>query len=675
MSALPRFLRACVRVERPLRRGAGFVRRARRLVCLIGWCLTLAAGAGTVAYAEAPKPIEPALTLARFGEVHPAGWILREMRADLDSGLAGHFADISDTVNQNRFANRSGSSTDGEPYWWSGEHEGYYADGLFRLAWLAGDDAVKQAAIRRLEEVLDAQDADGYIGIYPPAQRFSTTAADDAELWTQSRIFQALLAWYEATGERRILAAVERAVRLTLAEYRGKSYFGRPGIVTGGGVSHGVGFADTLEWLYRLTRQDVYRRGYLWLYGDYAAGKARDSDLTPANLIDANKVWTSHTPHIAESLAMPAIAFAYGGPAQYEQAADNVLGKLRRFSNPGGGPVGDESVRGRDGAFDLTSEYCSMTETIASLNRLAQYRDVMQTADIAERIALNDAQGARLHPAATGVSYLTADNRLEAEQTSVYGDRLLFSAAHQVAPCCALNSTRMLPYYVEGMWLKQTTRPGLVARLYGPSTLETTLKDASVEVVEETDFPFSDKLRFIVYSDEPVKFTLTLRIPAYAHEASVVAPHDKKVVRLVDRFEVSGRWVPGDSVALDLAFRVYRMQDSEGEQALAYGPLLFALPVDAIATPGRVTQAHGAATGILFRDTSFVAKTRPLSYRLAADARFAPQALTDGDALDPWTRPPLGLSGMLVAPDGAAVKVMLRPLGSTLLRETGFPTQ
>ncbi len=226
MSALPRFLRTCVRVERPLRRGAGFVRRARRLVCLIGWCLTLAAGAGTVAYAEAPKPIEPALTLARFGEVHPAGWILREMRADLDNGLAGHFADISDTVNQNRFANRSGSSTDGEPYWWSGEHEGYYADGLFRLAWLAGDDAVKQAAIRRLEEVLDAQDADGYIGIYPPAQRFSTTAADDAELWTQSRIFQALLAWYEATGERRILVAVERAVRLTLAEYRGKAISG-----------------------------------------------------------------------------------------------------------------------------------------------------------------------------------------------------------------------------------------------------------------------------------------------------------------------------------------------------------------------------------------------------------------------------------------------------------------
>ncbi len=195
--------------------------------------------------------------------------------------------------------------------------------------------------------------------------------------------------------------------------------------------------------------------------------------MFPNYLSDPNRLWYTHTPHIAEALSVPEIAYAYSGSSAYAHAADEVLDKLQRHSNPGGGPVGDEAVSGHIGAFGLMSEYCSMTETIASLNRLAQYRDAMATGDISERIALNAAQGARLHTAATAVSYLSSDNRLSATQTSEYFDRPLYSASHQSAACCSLNSARLLPYYVEGMWLKETARAGLVARLYGPSTLDT----------------------------------------------------------------------------------------------------------------------------------------------------------------------------------------------------------
>jgi hypothetical protein len=393
--------------------------------------------------AHADTALSPALTLTHFGETKPSGWMLRQMQADLNDGLAGHYTEISDTVNMRQFENQAADVPDaaGEPGWWLGEHEGYYADGLFRLAWLAGGQSVRDAAIARLEDVLAVQNSDGYIGVYPVNDRFGNQDPNDGELWTQSRMFQALLAWYEATGEQRILSAVDKAAQRTLAAYQNRSYFERLGVpVGGGGVSHGVGFSDSLEWLYRLTADDTYRSGYLWLYADYASSNVRDNDMTPANLSDPSRPWYSHTPHIAEALAMPAIAFAYGGPGQYAQAADNVLDKLRRHSNPGGGPIGDESVGGRTGSFELTSEYCSMTETIASLNRLAQFRDEMATADISERIALNSAQGARLHTAATAISYLTADNRLSATQTAVYSDRLLYSASHLSAACCPTMS-------------------------------------------------------------------------------------------------------------------------------------------------------------------------------------------------------------------------------------------
>ena len=625
--------------------------------------------------AAAVETTSPALTLTRFGETKPAGWMLGQMRADLDDGLAGHYTEISDTVNQREFVTRTADQPDasGNPGWWYGEHEGYYADGLFRLAWLSARQTVTLAAIARLEGALDAQDAAGYIGVYPLDYRLGDQDPNDGELWTQGRMFQALLAWFEATGDQRILAAVDKAAKLTLAAYEYRSYFERLGYVTGGGgVSHGVGFSDALEWLYRLTGDETYRNGYLWLYADYSNSNVRDDDLTPPHLSDASRPWYSHTPHIAEALAMPAIAAAYGGSDEYAQAADQVLGKLRQYSNPGGGPVGDEYVAGRSGSFEQMSEYCSMTETIASLNRLAQFRDAMATGDIAERIALNSAQGARLHPAATAISYLTADNRLSATQTAMYGDRLLYSASHLAAACCSLNSTRLLPYYVEGMWLKEAGGAGLVARLYGASMLDTTIGGIPVHVVEETDFPFSDKILFTISPDAPLEFRLTLRIPDYAQEASIAAPADMNILRGPDRLEVTGTWNSGDTVSLDLAFTVRRVRDGRGESAVAYGPLLYALPVAAVAVPGRITRAQDATSTLEFQDTEYLPSADTPKYLLPADLDFKPVSLPDGDLFDPWSRPPTGLSGSLLAPGGSRVNVTLQPLGTTLLRVTGF---
>jgi hypothetical protein len=644
---------------------------AHLITLALGACLLCSVAPANCTEAAA----SPAFTLTRFGETKPSGWMLEQMRADLDFGLAGHYAEISDTVNQREFVTRTADQPDasGNPGWWFGEHEGYYADGLFRMAWLSAHQSVTLAAIARLEDALDAQDNAGYIGVYPLDYRLDVQDPNDGELWTQSRMFQALLAWYEATGDQRILTAVDKAAKLTLAAYEYRSYFERLGYVAGGGgVSHGVGFFDTLEWLYRLTGDDTYRSGYLWLYADYSSSNVRDDDLTPPHLVDATRPWYSHTPHIAEALAVPAIAAAYGGPDEYAQAADQVLRKLRQYSNPGGGPVGDENVGARSGSFELTSEYCSMTETIASLNRLAQFRDAMASGDIAERIALNSAQGARLHPAATAVSYLTADNRLSATQTAMYGDRLLYSASHLTAACCSLNSTRLLPYYVEGMWLKQAGNAGLLARLYGASLLDTTIGGMPVHVVEETDFPFSDKILFTISPDAPLEFGLTLRIPDYAQGASVLAPPGMTISRGTDRFEITGTWNSGDTVSLDLAFAVHRVQDSHGESAVAYGPLLYALPVDAVATRTRITRAQDTTSTLEFQDTEYLASAETPKYLLPKDLDFTPVPLPDADGSDPWSNPPTGLNGSLLAADGSRVKVTLRPLGSTLLRVTGF---
>ncbi|HEV8464988.1 MAG TPA: hypothetical protein VGQ63_08285, partial [Pseudolabrys sp.] len=110
--------------------------------------IMLAACVAVSASAAADVAISPTLTLTRFGETKPSGWMLRQMQADLDDGLAGHYPEISDSVNMREFETWTADQADssGHPGWWLGEHEGYYADGLFRLAWLSGRQSVRTAA-------------------------------------------------------------------------------------------------------------------------------------------------------------------------------------------------------------------------------------------------------------------------------------------------------------------------------------------------------------------------------------------------------------------------------------------------------------------------------------------------------------------------------------------------
>jgi hypothetical protein len=268
-----------------------------------------------------------------------------------------------------------------------------------------------------------------------------------------------MLAYYEFTGDRKVLNAVEKAVSLTLAKYP-DTYFCRPGKITDGGVSHGLGLGDTLDQLYRLTGNPVYGNGGVRLYEDYCRGFPED-DTTPAKLLDPNEPWRMHAPHIMEGIAVPQIVATLTGEERYRQAARNILPKLARHTTPGGGLVGDENVRRRPGTGETYTEYCSFTEGAVGLNRFLAYSGDLHAGDRVEHVALNAAQGARTHTVNRAVAYLSRDNQRTTDQQPSIKGKINFSASHAAAACCTLNSTRLLPYYVEGMWFRPAGPPAL----------------------------------------------------------------------------------------------------------------------------------------------------------------------------------------------------------------------
>ena len=100
---------------------------------------------------------------------------------------------------------------------------------------------------------------------------------------------------------------------------------------------------------------------------------------------------------------------------------------------------------------------------VTSQNRIMEVKGMTAAADLVERLVFNAGQGGRL-PVLTACSYCTQDNR-QLVNSAGEGFRDGYWPTHGAA-CCTLNAGRLMPYFVEGMWMRKDN--GLAAMLYRP---------------------------------------------------------------------------------------------------------------------------------------------------------------------------------------------------------------
>ena len=644
----------------------------------------LAVGAAVSVFSADGNRGGPKLSMLPAGDIRPRGWIWKQMDLDLREGLAGNYPKVSSIVDAGIFAKKNGTLSQRYEYpkgkvsrsWWVGEVEGNWLDSVVRLAFLTDNAEYKERVRRAYENIVKAQqnELDGYIGIYVPEDRFALrteTKFNNGELWTQSRLFQGMLAYYEYTKDVKILEAVKKAVDCTLKNYEGKEIF-----FQGSGVSHGIAFTDTLEWLHRLTGAPKYAEAMHWLYEDFSAKEGvrppkAGQDLSYDELKYPDRLWWSHTPHTMEGMHTPIIAYAMTGDGKYKLPAENVLMKYDRHDTPGGGVVGDEGIERRLGTSMLPREYCTMVSAVMALNRIAVWTGNLDATRRSEMIALNAAQGARFHPAMKAVRYLTHDNQKDAS-TSAHYQRYLYSSWHSAAPCCSTTAARMMPYYVEGMWFANHQKNELIANYYGPNKVTTTVAGRKISVLEETEYPFSDKVRFVFESDADT--TLVLRKPPYCGDVRVAA-RGAKVELALDRISIRSAWRKGDviSAAFDFTPRLVSEPNLANAYHYRWGALLFSLPLgEERKTLKEFEALDGQPSGFFMWDTKPV-HPEHWDYQFDPKERFAKVDLPDGSHDTPYANPPIGLRGRMIGLNGAKVEVTLTPLGASLLRRTSFP--
>jgi hypothetical protein len=611
----------------------------------------------------------------------PSGWIKAQMDRNLREGAIGHLDQLAPEARSDIFG--SGRNAPGRPNvakegfeqgtWWNGETEGNWWRGYILTAYMTGNSEAMRKSDEYVRHILQTQDKDGYIGVYSPELRYSTSHVN-GELWTQNCTLRALLAYYELTAKTEVLRAVERAVKLTMGKYG-------PGKMTafpnphypGDGVSHGLMFVDVLERLYELTGDASYRDFGVWLYQDYCASDPQNShDGTLASLLDFEKPLLDHGPTTVEHLRVPLWVYYVSGKPEYQKASDNGLNKLTRYMFPSGAIVAMESIEGkRPDPTTTYCEFCTMKELLTTFCSALQKKGTGGIGDYVERLFFNAIEGAGL-ATGKGVTYCTRDNRYRID--GALGGRDKFSPTHMdVAVCCNPNSAQVTPLYLEAMWMKSES--GLVAALYGPSLLNTTVNGVEVQIEENTDYPFSSIVSFAVNPDRPAAFSLTLRNPAWSKGTRVTCK-GAEVSREEGSFVLRKDWKKGDEVRIKFSEAVTATKAANGEIALARGPLVYALRIPGSAKDIKRYDLAGFAD-----QEYFPSRDAHWSYTLDPDSAndgfgFSSRSDKDINTLYPYDAAPVQLEGKLINLDtGAKENVELVPMASRLaiLRRVTFP--
>jgi hypothetical protein len=481
-----------------------------------------------------------------------------------------------------------------------------------------------------------------------------------------------MLAYYEMTDKQSVLNAVQKGVALTMRHYgRGQTYFGIEKPL--GGVSHGLMFIDILEWLYRLTGQTNYIDFAEFLYTDYSKfDNKRLNDSRLNDLLDPDREIVGHTPHVAEHLRVPLWLYHATGKDIYRKAYETGFKKLLKYVVPGGAVHSGEheDVEGIAPEPHMPYEYCGITELLDTLESLLEKTGDTKYADHAEKLVMNAGQGARFADG-TAVCYFSRDNRLKATDKGS-GGRFKFSPTHEdIAVCCNPNAGKLLPYYVNRMWMRTDDPQGLVAVLYGPCSLNTKVKDVAVRIEQQTDFPFSEEIKFTVQPEKNITFALWFRIPEWATEMQFSIPNIN-IQSNGDYKIIEKEWQPEESFTVRFQTQIQTVKAVNGEIALKRGPLFYALPIPEHKETIKKYDIEGFADyNIIPIDTTLwtvhLDKNRQDDH---FEFTFYHDASSNTHC--PWAKPPLYLKGSVLDKADRPIPVTLYPMGATLLRRVTF---
>lgn len=488
--------------------------------------------------------------------IKPRGWLHRQLEIQAQ-GLTGHLDEFwPDLGPKSGWLGGTGESWERGPY---------FLDGLVPLAYLLDDPKLIAKAKPWLEWTLTHQRPDGSVG-----------PAKNTDWWPNMIMLKALTQYQEATGDPRVIPLMERYFSHQL-----RLLSGRP--LKEWAIYRWADELLSVLWLYnrngdpRLLElaSSLHTQGYDWK-GHFANFQFPDKvQKSQANL-------KSHVVNNAMALKTSAAWWLVSRDPSDREAVSGQLRELDRYHLlPSGVHSGDEHYAGRNPSQG--TELCAVVEGMFSLEHLIAILGEPALGDRLEKISFN-ALPATFSGDMWAHQYDQQANQVlcslsERDWTTNGPESNLFGLEPNFG-CCTSNLHQGWPKLVASLWMA-TPDDGLAAVAYAPSEVSTRVKGGvPVRIVEETDYPFRDKIHLTVDPATPVVFPLQLRIPAWAQGASILINGETAGDIKTETFHrIEREWKKGDRIELTLPMvpRVSRWYHDS--IAIERGPLVFSLKI------------------------------------------------------------------------------------------------
>jgi hypothetical protein len=323
---------------------------------------------------------------------------------------------------------------------------------------------------------------------------------------------------------------------------------------------------------WRLTGEKIHLQlGRRFLYDEFFAALARGENALPGKHAYSHVNALSSAAQAHLSLGNPMyLAAAQQGFAMItaQSFATGGWGPDEHFVIPGSGALGS-SLEEQNKSFETPCgayAHFKLTRYLLRITRDSRYGDSM------ERVLYNTVLGAMpIQP--DGHAFYYSDYTRQAKK-AFHPDRW---------PCCSGTLPMVAADYAISTCF--TDALGVYVNLYVPAQINWTQKNMPCGLSIETDYPFAAGVSMTLRLPSPQLFTLNLRIPAWAQDASLLINGKRQATPQSGQFAAIRReWHSGDRVELELP-DARRLESVDAEHpdtvALLAGPLVLMRIVDA----------------------------------------------------------------------------------------------
>ncbi|MEI3853613.1 MULTISPECIES: glycoside hydrolase family 127 protein [unclassified Ensifer] len=463
------------------------------------------------------------------------------------------------------------------------------------------------------------QQPDGYLNSWfirmQPGKRW-TNLRDCHELYCAGHLMEAAVAYFHATGKRKLLDVMCR-----YADHIDNMFGPRPG-QRPGYCGHEeielalirLGRATGEQRYLDLARFFIDQRGQQPHYFDVeTAERGDDPKQYRHRIYEYNQ---SHVPVRQQTKVIGHAVramYLYSGMADVatEFGDDSLTNALKvlwddlttkqMYVTGGIGPAA--SNEGFTDYYDLPNESayaetCAAVGLIMWASRMLGRGPDRLYADIMEQALYNGA----LSGLATDGAKFFYDNPLESRGTH-------HRWTWHRCPCCPPNIARTVASI--GSYMYGVAADELAVHLYEDSTARLAVGATSVTLKQQTRYPWDGRIAITVAVDAPATFKLALRVPGWCREATLsidgaaidIAEIEHKGYLKIDRL-----WRGGETIVLDLAMNVRALHANPavkadlGRVALARGPMIYCAEevdngegLNGLVIPDNVTDAGTAS--------------------------------------------------------------------------------